>query len=371
MAGYTHEERCRLWLQSAPSLTWRGKEKLLEAFGSASEIHGHMNDAVRKLCGDKAWRELVKMKSQGFEKLERQLRDADAYMVFRGGEGYPALLNEISDPPQALFVRGMCALDEKSVAIVGSRHDTRYGRTQAFNIARDLAREGVTIVSGLARGIDAAAHEGALAGGGRTVGVLGCGIDRIYPESNKELGESILQNGGAIISEFPLGTEPRPYHFPIRNRIISGMSAALLLIEGGEKSGTLITAGYAADQGREVYALPGNVDAPGSAAPLKLLREGAGLCTCAQDILEDMRWVQLHAQRESAQPEEILAGLSGIQQKIAAYMLREPRRFEELVDELGVSPDALTAELTLMELDGVIEARAGRVYALRRELFLF
>lgn len=251
--------------------------------------------------------------------------------------------------------------------MIGSRHDTRYGRTQAKRIARELAESGITVVSGLARGIDTAAHEGALEGGGRTVAVLGSGIDRLYPEENAELAQSIMDHGGAILTEFSFGEEPRAYHFPVRNRIISGMSAAVLLIEGHDRSGTMITAGYAAEQGREVFALPGAVDAPGSAAPLRLLREGAGICTCARDILVDMGWTEKkEAQDRQPDPLERLRGLSDTQRCIALLMLEEPRRFEEIAEETGIAPDVLTGELTLMELDGLIEPRAGRVYALKQ-----
>ena len=259
------------------------------------------------------------MKNAGLAAMEKKLIESGAQVVVRGQAGYPYLLEQICDPPHALFVRGTTGDDEKSVAIVGSRKETRYGRTQAYNIAKELARNGVTIVSGLARGIDTAAHEGALAGGGRTVAVLGNGIDSVYPPENQELAKRIVDSGGAIISEFPFGAAPLAHHFPVRNRIISGISAATLLVEGHAKSGTMITAGFAAEQGREVFALPGMVDAPGSAAPLRLLREGANICTCAQDILSDMRW-NVKKQAETAQKTET-DDLSDAQKKIVSAKL--------------------------------------------------
>ncbi len=367
MLTYTHEEQCRLWLQSAQSLSWRTREALLSYFGSAEQIFDRMGPNVQMMAGDKAYAELLQMKNAGPEALVDRLHRANAEIVFCGQAGYPALLGEIKDPPHALFIRGTPAKDEISVAIVGSRRDTRYGRSQAFSIARDLAAAGVTVVSGLARGIDTAAHEGALAGGGRTVAVLGNGIDRVYPEENTRLAQSIAEHGGAVVSEFPLGSEPLSHHFPIRNRIISGISAALLLIEGNAHSGTMITAGYAAEQGREVFALPGMVDVPGSIAPLRLLREGANLCTCARDILEDMRWLQKEPQpkAETANP-QLPDDLNEAQRKIAALLEREEMRFEELTERTGLSPDQLSGELTMMELDGIVEARAGRAYALKR-----
>ena len=235
MQTYTREEQCRLWLQSAPSLSWRTREALLTYFGCAESIFEQMGPTVQMMAGDKAYAELQQMKTAGLDALIDRLHRCGAEIIFCGRTGYPALLGEINDPPHALFIRGTPAEDRFSVAIVGSRRDTRYGRSQAFSIARDLAAAGVTVVSGLARGIDTAAHEGALAGGGRTVAVLGNGIDRVYPEENTRLAQTIVEHGGAIISEFALGAEPLAHHFPIRNRIISGVSAALLLIEGNAR----------------------------------------------------------------------------------------------------------------------------------------
>lgn len=366
MREYSAEEKCLIWLQSAKSLTWRGREALLMHYGSAQAVFAQLDAAVRTAIGDKPYRELATMKAQGETALLRRMEKNGVQAVFRGEAGFPPLLAEIADPPQTLFVRGSVQEDVRSVAIVGSRRETRYGRTQAFAIARDLAMAGVTVVSGLARGIDTAAHEGALAGGGRTVAVLGSGLERIYPEENKALAERIIAGGGAIITEFALEAEPLSYHFPIRNRIVSGMSAAVLLVEGHVKSGALITAGYAAEQGREVFALPGMVDAPGSAAPLKLLREGASICTGAQDILDDMGWRKMTEAAPCApEPEEILKGLSDMQRRIARLMLDEPHSFEELAAETQIAPDQLMGELTLMEMDGIIEPRAGRIYAIK------
>lgn len=367
MQAYTREEMFRIALQCAHGLTWSQREKLLEACGSAEAVLTGPEDTIRKAAGEKAFSELMRIKKAGAKRLLEQLDACGAYVVFRGGVGYPEPLNQIADPPHALFVRGVLMGRERCVAIVGSRRETRYGRTQAFQIAKDLAEAGVTVVSGLARGIDTAAHEGALASGGRTVAVLANGIDSVYPEENRELAQRIVESGGAVITEFPFGAEPMAYHFPIRNRILSGMSQALLLIEGHAKSGTMITANYAAEQGRDVFALPGAVDAPGSAAPLKLLREGAGICTCAQDILEDMGWSEKQDRPETGALPTLPADLSEIQRQIVMLMLDEPRRFEELAEETGLSPDVLTGELSMMELDGLVEPRAGRIYALKNQ----
>lgn len=366
MRSYSHEQIYRIALMNAPSLSWQHREKLLSVYGSAEAVLTHMDRGVEDIVGPKGAQELHEIRKCGARQLLDRLAASGAQVVFREEAEYPRLLREISDPPQALFVRGKSRPDEKSVAIVGSRRETRYGRTQAYQIAKELAENGVTVVSGLARGIDTAAHEGALAGGGRTVAVLGCGIDLVYPEENKELAQRIIDHGGAVITEFSMGAEPLAFRFPIRNRIISGMSAALLLIEGHARSGTMITAGYAAEQGRDVFALPGPVDAPGSAAPLRLLREGAGICTCAQDILVDMGWMARPEEGEKESfPGPRLEGLSGLRRQIALLLQGEPKRFDELAAEIGVPADALTGELSMMELDGIIEPRAGHAYALK------
>lgn len=358
---FTREVLCRAWLQNAEGLSWKAQEAMLSYFGSAEMIFDLLGGTMLAIAGEKAYKSLVESKNKGLEIIEQKLISSGAQLVVRGNDGYPYLLEQINDPPHALFLRGTTADDEKSVAIVGSRRETRYGRTQAYNIAKELALNGVTIVSGLARGIDTAAHEGALAAGGRTVAVLGNGIDSVYPPENAELAKRIVDNGGAIISEFPFGSAPLAHHFPIRNRIISGISAATLLVEGTARSGTMITAGYAAEQGREVFALPGMVDAPGSAAPLRLLREGANICTCAKDILQDMRW---EIEQIPEEKKESSSPFTPEQQRIVLALANEQKYFEELITLTGLAPDVLTGELAMLELDGVVESRAGRAYAL-------
>lgn len=359
---FSREKLCRAWLQNTEELSWRAQETMLAYFGSAEMIYDLLGGTMLSIAGEKAYKALTESKNRGLDKIEEKLHSSGAGLIVRGESGYPYLLEEISDPPHALFIRGTPGDDEKSVAIVGSRRETRYGRTQAYSIAKELAKNGVTVVSGLARGIDTAAHEGALAGGGRTVAVLGNGIDSIYPPENTALAQRIVENGGAILSEFPFGAAPVAHHFPIRNRIISGISAATLLVEGHARSGTMITAGFAAEQGREVFALPGMVDAPGSAAPLRLLREGANICTCANDILQDMRWAELTEPKEK--PAGADSSFTAEQQKIISALAQEQKYFEELIALTGMKPDELTGELTMLELDGVVESRAGRAYAL-------
>lgn len=358
--AYTQDQLARIWLQCTPMNSWNKLSKLKERFHGARGVWDHFTPALYHELGEELFSHLADMRMRKCLPYLDMLERIGAKPVFLGKSPYPDFLSQIANPPDVMFVRGeLPPRDAPAIAIVGSRTSTRYGSAQARRIARELAACGVTVVSGLARGIDAAAHLGALEGNGRTVAVLGCGLSQCYPPENKELAQRILDSGGAIVSELSPDAAPLPYHFPVRNRIISGLSQGVLLIEAQEKSGTHSTIHYALAQGREVFALPGNVDAPGSELPLKLLKEGAALCTDAEDILSFMGWKKrppvqssLFDQGESEETDPILRALS-----------LEEKTLEELLQETGLSVDALSTQLTLLELNGQIERRAGRAFA--------
>ncbi len=361
MSEMDRNRLCSVWLASSPSLGFKARGRLIEAFGSAEAVFEGFGAEVQQLVGEKAYLELEKMHGMGLEKLARAMHRIDAKATLPGDESYPAILNDIIDPPDLLFYKGTLANDfGRAIAIVGSRRETRYGREQAHKIARGLAEHGVTVVSGLARGIDTAAHRGAIDGGGRTVAVLGSGINRLYPPENKELAGKIIETGGAIISEFAPNAEPMAFHFPYRNRLVSGLCQGTLLIEAREKSGTLITVGHALAQGREVFALPGQVDMPGSAVPHKMLREGARLATCYEDILEDMGWGP--AAPDAEQIHFIPPDLTNEQKQIYDALCDEPLEFQELIDRLSIPAPDLNAQITMLELSGLIEALPGRQF---------
>lgn len=363
----TRAQLCRLWLALCEGVSAKARALLTVRFGGFEALF----DAFPRDCADilspKTLEELASLKAIGLDKIALRLEQLGISVAFLGDEwDYPTLLTSISDPPDLLFYKGrLSGQEERSISIVGSRRETRYGRNQAHTIARDLAANGIVIVSGLARGIDTAAHMGALDAGGRTIAVLGSGLSNIYPQENKELAERILQGGGAIISELPPAAEPLAFHFPVRNRIVSGLSHGLLLVEAREKSGTLITLGHALEQGREVFALPGEVDAPGSLIPHQIIREGARLCTCAQDILEDMGW-QTPGTAQAEQISLRFEGLSGEQGLIADSLQDEQKSFDELQTATGLSTSELNTHITLMEMDGILEALPCRVFKLRR-----
>lgn len=223
--------------------------------------------------------------------VEKEIRAAEGkgvQMLTWEDPEYPGNLKQIYDPPPLLYVRGsLSPQDARAIAVVGSRHPTLYGQAAAERIARGLSRRNITVVSGLARGIDSCAHRGALAGGGRTLAVLGCGADVVYPPENRDLFEQIAAKG-AVLSEFPLGTPPDRDHFPTRNRLISGLSLGVAVVEATLRSGSLITARFALEQGRDVFAVPGNVDSLRSAGTNRLIKQGAKLVSRAEDIEEEI-----------------------------------------------------------------------------------
>jgi len=285
------------------------------------------------------------------------LSRAGAVAVPLNSAAYPARLAGISDPAPLLVVRGdVRVLSEISVAIVGARAATVYGKQTARGLAADLAREGVVIVSGLARGIDAEAHWGALEAGGRTVAVQACGIDRIYPSEHRALADRIAANG-AVVTELPLGEPPlRPY-FPLRNRLISGLSSAVVIVEARERSGSLITANHAANQGRDVFAVPGPLTAPTSVGPNRLIRDGAYVVLSADEICSELGLI-----RESRARPEVDRELSALACEILSALADAPASRDELARRLGCEPSALALELVELEFaDRIGEDRDGRL----------
>lgn len=270
--------------------------------------------------------------------------------------GYPKLLCEISDPPLLLYKRGTFDLNaQPCLSIVGSRNASLYGRDTTGKFSRSIGTHGITVVSGLARGIDACAHMGVLQGGGKTVAVLGCGVDIIYPRSNYKIFENILVHG-AIISEYPMGMRPAPYMFPLRNRIIAGMSQGVLVVEASKRSGSLITSRLALEEGRDVYSVPGKIDHCGAQGSNKLLRDGAKMVTCVDDILEDFSCVKYGEGKNDAvgtcQCGEELTS----QEKNALSCIRQGGiTMEGLIQVIADEPvSVLRSLLTRLEVKGLI-----------------
>ncbi|MFA7467031.1 MAG: DNA-processing protein DprA [Desulfotomaculaceae bacterium] len=282
-------------------------------------------------------------------------------LLFYTDEDYPEQLKNIFDPPPVLYLRGnRNSLRDMSVALVGSRQASPYGLSVAESLARDLAAAGVGVVSGMARGIDTAAHQGAIKSGGRTVAVLGCGVDVVYPRENVKLVEEIASTG-AVISEFPPGSRPEPWHFPVRNRVISGLSRLVVVVEATEKSGALITANVALEQGRDVMAVPGQITAPYSRGPNNLIKQGAAVVLSAGDIMAELGMGVLftpHANDSSSHLK-----MSADEEQLNQLIEYQPVSVEMLVQKTGLPAGQVLTALMFLEIKGLIKQMPGRLYA--------
>lgn len=275
---------------------------------------------------------------------------------------YPAALKSIAAAPLLLYVQGeILAQDCFAIAIVGSRLSSFYGIKTAERLSRELSYRGFTIVSGMARGIDTAAHKGALKSGGRTIAVLGCGLDIVYPRENKKLSDEIIRQG-AVISEFPLGTAPEKFNFPIRNRIISGLSLGTVVVEAGKQSGALITANYALDQGKEVFAVPGHIDSPTSQGTHQILKDGAKLAESADDILEELQpIIKSHLKELKKTDSPLLPRLNPREEKIYNLLsASRPKYVDELSKEVAFPPAQVLSILSMLELKKIVKRLAGQ-----------
>src|SRR5467141_4459151 len=332
------------WLALAltPGLASRLSARLLREFGSPDEVFRAPLPRL-EACNLPGPVAQAVFKKQSFKRAEKELaltRRIDRCRLLNWTEPeYPQTLLQIYDPPVMLYVRGDAeVLNLPSISIVGTRRPTLYGTQMAERLGRELAARGLVVVSGMARGIDAIGHQGAMTVNGRAVGVLGTGVDICYPKENKKLYEKVLVRG-AIISEFPLGTHPAPENFPVRNRIVAGMPLGAIIVEGAQYSGSLITARLAMEFGREVFGVPGNVTQAVSFAPNLLIKQGAKLVTCAEDVIEELptpvRAALTELEQLQAEQRNLLVAqsLTGSGQKIYALLSSdEPRPIDDIVE---------------------------------------
>ncbi|MFZ3218064.1 MAG: DNA-processing protein DprA [Candidatus Acidiferrales bacterium] len=362
------------WLALAltPGLGARMAGKLLRALGSPEAIFNASLTELESYRLPAAVAQSIHAR-QPLSAAAKELAQAQAAgirLLTWDEPEYPQRLREIFDPPPLLYVRGNIALlNRHLISIVGSRRPTPYGNQMAQKLARDLADRGLVIVSGLARGIDSCAHKGALSSPtGATIGVLGCGIDVVYPKENKKLFAEMEQRG-AIISEFAMGTFPGPQNFPIRNRIISGMSVGVVVVEGAQYSGSLITARLAMEFGREVYGVPGNATQPTSFGPNQLIKQGAKLVTGWEDVIEELptpiRAELLPVQTASSEERELLVQKDLAPAESTLYQLLsvdEARHVDDLVELSGLSSSEVLAALFDLELKGVVRQLPGKQF---------
>lgn len=358
----------RMRLAGIPGLSPRLLRRLVARFGSAgtalradpllvAAVPG-IGDARSSLLAAAPTRD------DAARDMER-IRAAGAVVLVEGHPAWPGAFAELDDPPPILFVRGDPAfLALRGVALVGSRRASAYGTAQARRIASELAAVGVPVISGLARGIDAAAHRGALDAGGVTIGVLGGGLAKFYPPENLPLAREMAAGRGAVVSEFPLDMPPRPYHFPRRNRLIAALAAAVVVVEAAEDSGSLITADHALDLGREVLAVPGRIDNPNSRGVHRLLREGAAVCESADDVLRALgldppQAAVAEAAGSSAAPR---SGTNATESALLAALAGAERHADELLAETGLDPARGLAALSALELRGAVTLGADGRY---------
>lgn len=374
--------------------------KILDRLGHPSALFAETEARLGQLGFTQV--ELERFRTTGSEEEARKILDRcykkDCRLLTPDDPDYPQRLREIYSFPAVLYLRGsLSGLDDcLAIGMVGTRVCTDYGRRAARTLAGELAEKGVVIVSGMARGIDTVSHTAALRAGGRTIAVLGCGIDIVYPPENLQLEETILQYGGAVVTEYPPGTQPLPRHFPVRNRIISGLSNGVVVVEGTRHSGSLITAGHAFAQNRDVFAVPGNIFSPASQGPNYLLRQNAKAVDGVESILEEYQFLiqwetpeepiqkslfeelekkgyneeqrpleKTSAKRKPAQQEVLPAYLTEVQQKIYAVLTSgEVFTADHIAARSGLPLPGVLAALTQMEIFGIVKIHPGRRFSL-------
>lgn len=345
--------------------------RLIHRFGTARRVISLSPEVLCRVdgVGRKTARSIAAFDE--YEAVRDQIERAaklEATLLSVSDDQYPARLKKIFDPPPLLWMRGsLTAQDDPAIAVVGTRDASKYGKRIAYRLARDLAQRGITVISGLAYGIDTAAHTGAVEGGGRTIAILGSGIDWIYPSSNKQLARHIM-NSGALLSEYPLGAKPDAGNFPQRNRVISGMSVGTVVVESGEKGGALITAYQALEQNREVFAVPGRLPDATSAGTHKLIKKGhAKLITGVDDILDELEHAfpqssdTSNSQEGSRQPVN-LDDLKDLERKLYEALTDEPIHIDVLCRATNLEPSTALVYLLNLEFQGLVRQMAGKQF---------
>lgn len=340
-------------------------QALLDYFGDPQIAWAAPSEALREAgLSEKVVDNLVQLRSSiDLNEIMHDLDSKGISILLSSDAEYPKRLMEIDQPPPVLYMRGeLIPEDEWAVAVVGTRRVTAYGRQIAEDVAGSLASQGITVISGLARGVDSISHQAALNAGGRTIAVLGCGLDRIYPPENRQLAENIIAKG-ALLSDYPPGTPPEASNFPPRNRLISGLSLAVVIIEAGNTSGALITASFAADQGRDVFAVPGNINAPGSKGTNRLILDGAQPLLNPEQLLESLELTMVAEYRTArvALPDD------PIEAQLFETLSREPLHIDEIQTRTEIPIEKVTSTLALMELKGMIRQIGGMNYVILRE----
>lgn len=364
-----------LALKAIPGISDNLYKRLIEKFGSPEEVlKAEGKDLARVPEIKRAVVRTIREKRVPAPSADRDIakeleliKKHSIDIITLANESYPASLKAIYDPPPLLYVKGKIKRgDKNAIAIVGSRRATTYGRLTAQRLSAQLAARGITIVSGMARGIDSEAHKGALAVGGRTIAVLGCGIDVVYPPENGALEEKIASSG-AVITEFPFGTRPFAGNFPKRNRIISGLSIGVIIVEAAQRSGALITARFALEQGREVFAVPGSTTSPYSKGTHNLIKEGAKLVEDIDDILEELKpLIEIRMEKGKESQDSLRPLLSKGEEIIYNLVTQEPKHIDLLIQESKLSAQKVIGTLMNLQLKRLVKELSGKNF-IRKE----
>ena len=356
-------------LNAVYNLSFKKTLLLIEHFGSitkAYEASAQELAATHLITAEKCSKILASREKDYPQKLQAFCENNGVAILTTADSNYPLQLKNIQNPPSVLYVKGTLPDTDKAVGVVGSRKSTSYGLKVAGTFAQDLALAGLTIISGGARGIDTAAHKGALKANGKTIAVLGCGIDVIYPYENADLFKQISKIG-AIITEFPPGAEPLAKNFPARNRIISGFSQGILVVEAARKSGAMITAEFAIDEGREVYCIPGSIFSPTSVGTHSLIKQGAKLVQRPEDILEDFHLLLQKQPKEKCDMPDLFSGMSEdceiVTNKILTVLnFNEAKTLEEIVTASALPLNVISSVLLNLQVNGYVAEQIGKRY---------
>lgn len=356
-----------VWLNSLVKISPRKRYELLEHFKDPANIWYSSEEELKKLTfisSDIIDRLTEKQSRKDMGILLEKLAASGIETVTMHDRTYPVLLKHIYDPPVVIYVKGKLLENENCIAVVGSRRASVYGLDMGKKLSFDLSKNGLTVTSGMARGIDSSAHNGALEAGGRTIAVLGCGLDIVYPYENKELMNRICSRG-AVISEFLPGIPPVPFNFPARNRIISGISYGVAVIEANEKSGSLITANYALEQGRDVFAVPGNINNRNSTGTNRLIKDGAKLVTDVRDILEEIKIFDSTATISyMTLLKKTLMNFSREEKTVVDKLANGPVHMDTIARECAMNIQMVGSILVMLELNGFVRQLPGKFYML-------
>jgi len=363
-----------IWISSLEGMSALKSMGLLQIYKHPRIIYEMSEHELKKtrLLTEKNIQEILDIpKRERVKQIYQLMIKHNIKMINIFDENYPNKLKQIYDPPIALYYKGKFEINDFAIAIVGSRRTTNYGSFSAKKLSYELAMRGVQIVSGLARGIDSIAHEGCLNARGKTIAVLGCGLDNIYPPENTRLFEDIIKSDGLGISEYPPGMPPLQHNFPARNRIISGISSGVLVVEAAKRSGSLITACYALEQGREVFAIPGNIDNAYSRGTNQLIKDGAKMVICIEDILEEFEYGEVlfnsdmqnnFSKRDSKTNFSIFKGLSTEEIRVVKIISNGIHNIDEIIERSNISTKEVNNLLFMLEMKGVITQLPGKIF---------